>query len=821
MADYVSILKRTLDGLGDKATPALRERVYGRARDAVKRQLDGMNPPPAEDVVAKQYDVLERAIAEVEARYADSVASESAENAAPSEMTEAPAPAPSTDQPTEASRPAPSDVEADSPVPSEASEPAGGDLETDTGGAVGSIDPQVPEPATSPDEMPAATTDIERPDDPVGALETGADEPEGPFPQADTNQHGSSSRDVDISDMDDPSSAAPVLSDAEPVDRTYGSDEQPGDVPPPPSLASLDALRQSPPPAPVDADDVGSATDEAPPVDSLGSDEVGVESGAGTGGAAVGAAAGATGASLAASIRDGSFFVGNDPERDPPGGRLVPEDLPARAEIGPHGDPVLDESVALPLEASAGAVPQPPGGLDPSLFSEPDYVPGETIDVDQRVSVEPSGPPDELLASTAPSMPRPAPLEPELDTAAAPEPQPTPVAAPPSVGATLPRPAEAARPTVHTSNERKGRGFGGLLAAAAVLVAVLAGGWLLRDEIADATGVEAFRTAFGTEDAIGDLIGASSTEDDTTVVAVGDDAVTDDAAPAPAADEPAATPPADAPADGGTEVAATGPEKFQDRLPGAGTSDGVDVAPSGDDVVVRDVPVVPTDGDGATAEDATPVEIAPADPAGDAPADDGTEIAAADPVENATAAPEGDARSFLVAEPLGGQPAAPREGAVSWSVVSESPGRDLPPEPAIRGEVALADGLGLSVTVRRNADTSLPASHLIELVFALPDGGEAIRTLPLVGFKDSLQVAARPLVAVPAKITDDFFLVGLNNLATAIESNLALMSSEDFMDVQLVYDNGRRATLTIEKGAKGDEVFAEVLDAWRNAPLPG
>ena len=269
----------------------------------------------------------------------------------------------------------------------------------------------------------------------------------------------------------------------------------------------------------------------------------------------------------------------------------------------------------------------------------------------------------------------------------------------------------------------------------------------------------------------------------------------DPATDGPTVIEPTATLP------GGETAVAETSTKVPDRLPSA--ADPVDVTPNAGDVTVTSVPV----------ETVSP----------DAPPASGTEeVAVLRPDDSVTsvAPPPGAGRAFLVGEPLAG--VSDRvDGAVAWTVASESPGRDLPPEPAIRGDVTLQDGTAVEVTVRRNADESLPASHMIEIVFALPEGGRTLQRVQLVGFKDALNVPARPLVAVPATITDDFFVVGLNSLASAVQSNLALLGSEQFMDVQLIDGNARRITLTLEKGADGTAVFGEVLDAWNDAPLPG
>ena len=53
MADFVAVLKKTLDGLGE-TTPAMRERVYEKARATIAGKLAAINPPPPPSVADRQ-----------------------------------------------------------------------------------------------------------------------------------------------------------------------------------------------------------------------------------------------------------------------------------------------------------------------------------------------------------------------------------------------------------------------------------------------------------------------------------------------------------------------------------------------------------------------------------------------------------------------------------------------------------------------------------------------------------------------------------------------------------------------------------------------
>ena len=69
MADFVAVLKKTLDGMGE-TTPAMRERVYEKARATVAAKLAAINPPPPPSVAERQRRALEDAIASIEKEYA-------------------------------------------------------------------------------------------------------------------------------------------------------------------------------------------------------------------------------------------------------------------------------------------------------------------------------------------------------------------------------------------------------------------------------------------------------------------------------------------------------------------------------------------------------------------------------------------------------------------------------------------------------------------------------------------------------------------------------------------------------------------------------
>ncbi|MBB5704184.1 hypothetical protein FHS76_004100 [Ochrobactrum daejeonense] len=153
-------------------------------------------------------------------------------------------------------------------------------------------------------------------------------------------------------------------------------------------------------------------------------------------------------------------------------------------------------------------------------------------------------------------------------------------------------------------------------------------------------------------------------------------------------------------------------------------------------------------------------------------------------------------------------------GNVVWSTIEESPEDGQPAEPAIRANVTLPTSkVGLKMTIRKNTDQSIPASHLIEMVFTVPEGfsGGVVDNVQRITFKDTEQAAGNPLIAVPSKIGDNFFIIWLNDAQTAQDTNLSLMRRLQWIDIPISYRNGRRALVSLEKGVPGEKAFNDVL----------
>ncbi len=317
-----------------------------------------------------------------------------------------------------------------------------------------------------------------------------------------------------------------------------------------------------------------------------------------------------------------------------------------------------------------------------------------------------------------------------------------------------------------------------------VLLVVVGGiayaGYTWREDIAKQAGAA--------KDYIASLIGGNGSEPATKPV--------ETATNQPAPQQPAKSVPSAAPTATPNSTEPKGEPKLTQRL----LPDGQEIDPGR----ANDTPSV---GEGTSVAASTADPVAQAQTPGQQPAQQ-TQAPAALPIGQ---------KAFFYEERSGQDAQRREEGGVVWSVVQESPGNDLPPEPAIRAEVNIPElAIKLRMIIRRNGDKTLPASHLIEMIFTVPEGfaGGSIDNVSRMTFKDREEAPGSPLVAIPAKIADNFFIIAMNDAKTAVDTNTSLMRRMSWIDIPIAYKTGRRALITLEKGLPGERAFDEVLKSW-------
>ncbi len=173
-------------------------------------------------------------------------------------------------------------------------------------------------------------------------------------------------------------------------------------------------------------------------------------------------------------------------------------------------------------------------------------------------------------------------------------------------------------------------------------------------------------------------------------------------------------------------------------------------------------------------------------------------------------------RAILYEEPLDAAAAAAGvvaiNASVAWTYVPNGING-----PEIVGNVDVPErALKMKVAIRRNTDGTLPASHIVEIVVDAPADfpGGGVRDVPRVVFKPSEDARGQPLIGASARVADGFFWIALSGIEADVNLNLNLLRERVWIDIPLVYENGQRAILTLEKGAPGAQVFERALTAW-------
>ena len=170
---------------------------------------------------------------------------------------------------------------------------------------------------------------------------------------------------------------------------------------------------------------------------------------------------------------------------------------------------------------------------------------------------------------------------------------------------------------------------------------------------------------------------------------------------------------------------------------------------------------------------------------------------------------------------LGLEQQARYEGGVTWTEEIESDGTAS--RPFIKAQIQVPErNLSIDMSIKLNGDQTLPVSHLVDINFSLPDdfeGGE-IDQVTEVKMKNTEEQPGDRLAAISAKIDTTFFVVGLeNDDPEVVATNLQLLSRRNWIDIPISYSNGRKALITLEKGASGVAVFDKVLAAWERNPV--
>jgi len=206
---------------------------------------------------------------------------------------------------------------------------------------------------------------------------------------------------------------------------------------------------------------------------------------------------------------------------------------------------------------------------------------------------------------------------------------------------------------------------------------------------------------------------------------------------------------------------------------------------------------------------------APAAPAA-APAAPSAETQQSPPAAPAALAPSAGRAAMLVASADNPQKPVVSLGSTVWSLIPAAQGQ--PATVAVKAEADIPDlKMHATMTLRKNTDPTLQATHTIDLKFSFAEGA------PITGFKDvglpqmrmEDSTAAEALTSVKVKISDTYFLIALAKGDSDTARNLDLMQTRAWFDFPLLLNDDRIAKVVFQKSAEGQAMLEKAFDAWK------
>jgi hypothetical protein len=212
-------------------------------------------------------------------------------------------------------------------------------------------------------------------------------------------------------------------------------------------------------------------------------------------------------------------------------------------------------------------------------------------------------------------------------------------------------------------------------------------------------------------------------------------------------------------------------------------------------------------------EDNSTALTASAPPGKELTAQSGSEPANQAPDASNPAPPETARAAMVIASDSPRNPVVSL-GSTVWSTIP-MPGQ--PARVAVKADADLPDlKMHATMTLRKNMDPTLLATHTIDLKFSFADGA------PITGVKDVEpkmrnlgSTAPEALRAVKVKISDVYFLIALAEGDQDTARNLDLLQTRAWFDFPLLLNDNRIAKLMFEKSTKGEAMLAKAFEAWK------
>jgi hypothetical protein len=186
------------------------------------------------------------------------------------------------------------------------------------------------------------------------------------------------------------------------------------------------------------------------------------------------------------------------------------------------------------------------------------------------------------------------------------------------------------------------------------------------------------------------------------------------------------------------------------------------------------------------------------------------------PTQSAAPAPSAGRAAMLIASADNPQKPAVSLGSTVWSLIPPAPNQ--PGTVAVKAEADIPDlKMHATMTLRKNTDPTLQATHTIDLKFSFAEGA------PISGFKDvglpqmrkEDSTAAEALTSVKVKISDTYFLIALAKGEADTARNLDLMQTRTWFDFPLLLNDDRIAKIVFQKSPEGQAMLEKAFEAWK------
>jgi hypothetical protein len=156
-----------------------------------------------------------------------------------------------------------------------------------------------------------------------------------------------------------------------------------------------------------------------------------------------------------------------------------------------------------------------------------------------------------------------------------------------------------------------------------------------------------------------------------------------------------------------------------------------------------------------------------------------------------------------------GQPGQANEGSATWAEITKDN------RPAIQATLKIPErDVTVTVTIYKNYDTSLPASHLVEVQFYGALSDSPVQRVPALVLKQTEQARGQPLAGAAVQVTNELFWIALSSDDADVARNVQLLREGSWFDIPILFTDQTRALITFEKGIPGDKVFETVMASW-------